>query len=164
MEKVLIAYVTKTGTTKKAVEIISEVLETNNYYTTTIPISDVQETTGYDAVIVGGPINGMQWHPDATAFIRTNSESFEEKDVSYFALAYVYSIGSKFWKKQIDKAFNVSAKVIKPKITGIFGGKIDKEFSTIARLIFGIKKESPTDIQDFDKIRDWASEWVKLHS
>lgn len=163
MLRVLITYVTETGTTKRAAQIIAEVLEKNGIYTTTLPLDCVDILEVFDAVIIGGPINDMEWHPDAIRFVVKNEDELKVLDVSFFAMAYVCFLGRSFWKGKMIKLVSDTSKNIKPRITGIFKGKIEKPFSGPAGWVLGIPKDAPLDIQDDNDVRNWAEEWILLH-
>ncbi|MDD4716847.1 MAG: flavodoxin domain-containing protein [Eubacteriales bacterium] len=163
MRNILIAYVSKTGTTAEAAALIASRLEEKGFYTTVLPISEAGSLEIYDSFIIGGPINGMTWHPEASSFVSTNTVILSEKDVSFFCLSYMIKTGRDFWKKQISKAFDSSAAKVKPSSTGIFGGKIDKELPGIARFIFGVKRGSDADQRDNSEVIAWADKWAEDH-
>lgn len=160
MRKVLIAYVTKTGTTANAAEIIGSTLRDEGFDTTVTPIVDADSLDSYDSVIIGAPINGMAWHPDASAFVANHAEELSKKDVSFFLMSYIYFTGCNFWKKVISKAFDKLPQSIRPRTTGKFGGKVDKDFPAFARFMFGVRKGTPTDMQDGEAVRQWAKKWA----
>ncbi|MHB8961962.1 MAG: flavodoxin domain-containing protein [Saccharofermentanales bacterium] len=160
MKKVLIAYVTKTGTTANAAEIIGGTLREEGFDTTVLPISGAGSLDSYDSVIIGAPINGMAWHPDATAYVANHAAELAQKDVSYYLMSYIYFTGCNFWKKAISKAFDKLPQTIHPRMTGLFGGKVDKEFPAFARFLFGVRKGTPTDVQDGEAVRHWAKKWA----
>ena len=161
MANVLIAYVTKTGSTEKAARLIASRLEENGYYTTVLPIDKAGDLETYDDVIIGGPINGMSWHQDAAAFVTANAEKLKSRNVSFFCLSYIYKTGSAFWRKQISKAFNASSAIVKPEMTGIFGGVIENPMPAPIRFIFGTKKDAPADQQDDGAVLEWAEKWIE---
>ncbi len=161
MANVLITYATKTGSTAEAAGIIASHLEKNGIYTTVLPIKDAADIDTFDAVIVGGPINGMTWHPDASSFVSSNAVTLRNRKVSYFCMSYIYKTGGKFWHKQISKAFDASSAIVSPVLTGIFGGVIDKPMPAPARLLFGIKKASAVDQRDNDAVIAWADKWIE---
>ncbi|MHB1453786.1 MAG: flavodoxin domain-containing protein [Saccharofermentanales bacterium] len=160
MKKILIAYVTKTGTTANAAEIIGGVLRERGFETTVLPITGAGSLESYDSVIIGAPINGMAWHPDATAFVNNRATELSQKDVSYYLMSYIYFTGCNFWKKAISKAFDKLPQSVRPRMTGMFGGKVDKEFPAFARFLFGVQKGMPTDMQDDETVRQWARKWA----
>ena len=161
MKKVLIAYVTKTGTTANAAEIIGGTLRDEGFDATVMPLADAGSLDSYDSVIIGAPINGMAWHPDATAFVVNHAAELSQKDVSFYLLSYIYFTGCNFWKKVIAKAFGRLPQSVHPRKTGMFGGKVEKEFPAFPRFLFGVRKGTPTDLQDDETVRQWARQWAE---
>jgi menaquinone-dependent protoporphyrinogen IX oxidase len=152
---------TKTGTTKKAAEIIKEELKKNQIDVDVLELSTVDSLNVYDTIIIGGPINGMQWLPEIKSFINKNEEVLNNKNIACFALSYVITDGRQFWQKRINKNFNNICRLINPFEKIIFGGKIDKPMSGIPRFIFGLSKDSPLDYTDDKKIRRWSNKIIK---
>ncbi|MHB1484745.1 MAG: flavodoxin domain-containing protein [Saccharofermentanales bacterium] len=162
MNKVLIAYVTKTGTTKNAADEIAAVLQENGFETDVVPFAEVMKIEDYDAVIIGAPINGMNWHPDASAFVAKHQIELNRVPTSYYFMSYILFQGCGFWKKAINKSLDKVSLIVKPVKVGKFGGKLGKEFPAFARILFGVKKDSPIDLTDNTAVRKWADEWVTL--
>lgn len=162
MSKVLIAYVTKTGTTKNAAFQIADVLKENGYEPEILPIADVTKLDDYDAVIIGAPINGMNWHPDATGFVVKNKDELNKVPTAYYFMSYILFQGCNFWKNITRKNLNKVSIMLKPLKIGMFGGKLAKEFPAFARFLFGVKKNSPIDLTDNIAVWEWATEWVTL--
>ena len=162
MNKILITYITKTYTTKDAAVEIAGVLEENGFETEIIPIADVIKIEDYDAVIIGAPINGMNWHPDAAAFVEKYRNELSRVPTAYYFMSYILFQGCNFWKKIILKSLDKVGKLVKPVKTGMFGGKLGKEFPAFARILFGVKKNSPIDLTDNIEVRKWATELVAL--
>lgn len=161
MNKVLIAYVTKTGTTKETAEEISRTIKEEGFFPTVLPMADVQEFAGYDYIILGAPINGMNWHPDATAFLTKNQAELNQVPTSYFFVSYLLKTGCGFWKKVIRKSLAKQSEIVKPISIGRFGGRVEKMFPAFARFMFGISKNAPVDATDFEEVRKWARDWAE---
>lgn len=158
---VLIIYMTKTGTTKEAAEIIKEVFVREEVEVEVLEISKVNGIEDYETIIIGAPINGMRWLPEITSFIKKNKIILNNKNVACFTLSYVINDGRKFWKKRISKNFKNICDLINPIDTAIFGGKINKPMPIIPRFIFGLSKKSPLDYTDHEKIKHWSQKLIK---
>jgi len=157
---VLIGYKTKSGTTKEAAEVIKKVFVEHNYSVELIELSEVTSIEKYDTIIIGAPINGMQWLPEATKFLKNNEQSLKGKNTACFALSYIIKDGRKFWKKRIRRSFKKNSDLINPIGTKIFGGKVDKPMPGFARLIFGLSIKNPLNYTDEEKIKEWAKKIV----
>lgn len=160
MRKVLITYVTKTGTTAQSAAAIGSLLQENGFETVVTPLEEACPMALYDSVIIGGPVNGMAWHPQASAFVAEHAAELAGKDISFFCMSYIYFTGKNFWRKAIAGVFTKPSGAVKPRMTGIFGGKVGERMPAFARLIFGIAKDAPADCTDFDAVREWAGQWM----
>lgn len=161
MRKVLIAYVTKTNTTKEAAQEIGRVLNDRGFSTDILPMSEVRSVAEYGAAILGAPINGMQWHPDASAFVTAFQNDLQNMPTSYFLVSYLLITGREFWKKAIRASLDKVSALVKPFMTGMFGGRVEITFPAVPRFLFGVKKDAPIDVTDFGDVRKWAEQWVE---
>lgn len=159
---VLVLYKTKTGTTKEAAEVIKQVFIDHDFSVEIKELSEVTSMEKYDGVIIGAPINGMQWLPEVTNFVENNKEVLKKKNTACFALSYIINDGRKFWKKRIKRNFQRGSGVVNPMDTAIFGGKIDKPMPGPARLIFGLSKDNPLDYRNEEIIKEWAEKLIKM--
>jgi menaquinone-dependent protoporphyrinogen oxidase len=158
MKKILIAYVSKTGSTKEVAMEIGKVLTEKGLSVDVIPVSEVKSVEFYSGVVIGAPVNGMRWHQDANDFIQANSEKFKTIPAAYFLLSAALLGSSNFFKKKIPNCLAFSKALVKPVKEGIFGGYMPGEPPFIIRLIFGLKKDSKMDGRDWNVIRSWSNE------
>lgn len=162
MKSILIVYVTKTGTTLHAAEIISEVFKSGGYSVDIKSISDEVVYDDYLGIIIGAPINGMQWHPDAVNFITKNQQMLKEKAVAYYFMSYILNVGNSFWNKRIQTSLNKVRNIVKPVNIGMFNGSIGSDFPVVARWIFGIKKGTPMNLTDDAEVKEWAKDCFEI--
>lgn len=162
MRTILIAYVTKTGTTHHAAKIISEVFKSNGFSVEIKKIGDDFHIGDYYGIIIGAPINGMQWHPDAVNFITNNQQALKEKIVAYYFMSYILNVGNSFWNKRIQASLNTVKNIVKPLNIGMFNGSIGSDFPVVARWIFGIKKGTPMNLTDDSEVKEWAKECCEI--
>ena len=161
MKNLCIAYVTKTNTTKEIAEEIAKVARDKSWEVKVQPLKAITSLEDFDAVLIGAPINGMQWLPEANEFVEKNQKALSRMSTSYFLVSYLMNSGSKMWKKTIDKSLNKAIALVPPVKIGKFDGRVEDEFATIPRLLFGLKKNTPLDLRDWDAIRAWAKEYIE---
>ncbi len=161
MSKLCIAYVTKTNTTKEIAEEIAKVAREKSWEVKVLPVSAIDDLEEFDAILIGAPINGMQWLPEAVGFVEKNQAVLKEISTSYYLVSYLMNSGGKIWKKMINKSLNKASALVKPMMIGKFDGRIEDEFSGFVRLLFGVKKGTPLDLRDWDAIRAWAKEYIQ---
>lgn len=158
MSTVLIGYISKSGSTKEIAEEISKILTQRGFSTTLQPLSDINHLDGYSAMIIGAPINGFQWLPEAVKFIEDHKGQLEKIQVAYFIVSYLIKAGRESVKKTMRGTLEKAKSIVKPISTGYFGGKVDGAFPTLFRFMFGVKKGTPADVRDWDEVRKWAEE------
>jgi menaquinone-dependent protoporphyrinogen oxidase len=83
MAKVLIAYVTKSGSTGEVAEAIGEELERHGERVDVRHTRDVKDISTYGAVILGGPMI-MGWHAEALKFLGRHQGALSRIPVAYF--------------------------------------------------------------------------------
>ncbi|MCK8060378.1 MULTISPECIES: flavodoxin domain-containing protein [unclassified Fusibacter] len=156
MSKVLIGYVTKTGSTREVAQRINEIL-TNKGHTVEIrQLDEVKDFKGFDSIIIGAPINGMNWRQDAYEFVNTHKAELSNVKVAYFALGIMAYQGRKLWNKTVNKALVKPSSIVEPIDTAVFGGVSGDVMPAPVRFIFGIPKDSKADQRDWTKIEEWA--------
>lgn len=158
MKKILITYVTKTGTTEHTANIIAEELASKGHLTTVLPISKVESLEGFDQVIVGGPINGMQWHPDAFKFIESNASTLKDQMIACYFVSYMLDAARPFWNSKLKATFEDLSQKYSLKQIGMFKGRVTEELPGPMRFMFGIKKGMEKDRTNDEDVRLWSKE------
>ena len=156
--KVLVVYFTKTGSTREASESLAGALRERGVDALALPGSGNPDPAGYDLVVIGAPIHGMQWLPEATDYISRRSAALGTVRTAYFCLSYIYPVGRPFWRKAVEKAFLPASKIVPPAKTAIFGGRVEESMPAFARFIFGIPGTAGPDQTDRDAVLAWAAE------
>ena len=159
MKKVLIAYISKTNTTKEIAEHIKVALQTEDVGVDVLSFNEVKNIGEYNAIIVGSPINGMMWLPQATEFVLDNKEKLGRVPVAYYFVSYLFKDGRKMWRKAIDKSLNKPIAAVKPVAIGKFSGRVEKKFPRFFAWIFGIKRDLPLDLVDFKQADEFVAEF-----
>lgn len=152
MSNVLITYYTKTNTTKEICEYIDEKLSGRGKDVTMLPLDQVQNLNAYDKIVIGAPINGMNWATDAKTFVASNEGTLKNKRVALFFDGYLLNNSYGIWNRAIKKSLSKYEAIIEPIAVGKFGGRVDKPFSGFPKLLFGSKKNAPLDRRDWSII------------
>lgn len=161
MEKILIAYYSKTGSTKNTGEYIKNAL-TTNYFVDLRDINTIKDLSEYSKIILGAPINGMQIAPQMKNFIEKNHENLRMIPTYFFAMTYAYNNGRNFVRKSINKEIKNITLPLQSK-TYIIGGVADKPMPKFLSFVFGLKENEPLDNRNFNKI-DELIEDIKSHT
>jgi menaquinone-dependent protoporphyrinogen oxidase len=157
MKKILIAYGTRTGSTKEVAEAIGKTMASCGLQADVKPFSQVGDLGGYSGCVVGAPVNGMQWLPEAPAFIGAHRDALSKIPVAYYLLSVVMSGGRASLRASMPKRFDQASAIVKPIDTACFGGKMEAAPPAILRLLFGLKKDCPRDGRKWEEIGAWAA-------
>lgn len=169
--KILIAYISKTGTTEEIARRIGAIIQErsdgtrdesidnmpNSVQIDVLPISevDVSNLQNYDRYILGSPINGMKVLPEFRTFI-TEKIAGVGKPVDIFIVSYMFEHGRTMWRNAIQKDAEKIRALAGASSVEIFGGRIASPLPSIARVIFGLPGNLPLDQRDWAKIEEWA--------
>ena len=82
--KTLIAYASQYGSTGGVADAIARVLCEAGMAVDVKLVTNVEDLSGYRAVIVGSPVQTDAWRPEAISFVETNRELLSELPVAYF--------------------------------------------------------------------------------
>jgi len=156
VNKILIAYISKTGSTKEISEEIGRIMEKNGFQVELKDIPAVQNLDGYSAVILGAPINGFRWLPEAEKFIEDHKAELLKVPAAYFIVSYLLKAGRASLQNKMKTTLENAKRIVPPVSEGYFGGKVGDSFPSVLRLMFGVKKGAPLDVRDWDEIRAWA--------
>ena len=160
-KKLLICYATKTGSTKETAEAIAKTLGDRGFDVDVSPYSQAADLGSYDGFILGAPVNGMAWHPDAVAFVRANAAALSAKPTAYFLLSIAYGIGRPGMRTVIPARFDPAASVVAPVASACFGGVMATDPPFVLRLAFGIKKGAPRDGRNWEDVRAFAEDLAR---
>ena len=156
MNKYLIGYVTKTGTTKAVAERIQAGLQRQAISTELHALDQVGDLSEYAGVIIGSPVNGMRPLPAFTEFLTSNRPALNQKIVGVFILSYIYQVGRPIWKKRIDGEVARIRLDFNPGKVAVFGARMASGLPGIFKLLFGIPKNAPSDNRDWVAIDAWT--------
>jgi menaquinone-dependent protoporphyrinogen IX oxidase len=86
MSRILVTYSTNSGSTAEVAKVIAEELTQTEHSVETKSLKNVQDLTGYDAVVVGAPMI-FGWHMEARRFLRKHRSEMSGKKLALFACA-----------------------------------------------------------------------------
>ncbi|MBW6466117.1 MAG: flavodoxin domain-containing protein [Brevefilum sp.] len=156
-KKILLAYGTASGSTAEVAQAIADEMAKADVQVDVFPVEEVNDLSGYDAVVVGTAVRMFHLLPKTRRFLRRHRKGLSKVPVAYFLVCLTLSEET---PENIQKATDFAKPMIKTKAPvslGLFGGCINHEKMTD---IFGKSMRSlpEQDHRDWDKIRTWASE------
>jgi menaquinone-dependent protoporphyrinogen IX oxidase len=113
-----------------------------------------------DKIIIGAPINGMMWVKTAKEFVINNSTVLKTKIVGLFFDAYLIDNCYGFWNSKIKKSLSKFEDMVKPLAIGKFGGRVDKAFTGVPKLLFGNKSDAPLDRRNWESIDEFIKKML----
>lgn len=169
-KKVLVAYDTAWGSTEEVAKFIGEELKKKGHQVDVQRVKAVKDLSGYDAILVGAPIQNSAWIEGGINFLKDNQDALSKKTVCLFTVCLGALAGP---KAPISGTINPLLKKfpgIKPVSIGAFPGVLDYpkypppvQFN-LARMLGarGLPTEGRHDWRNWDAIREWAEEVNKL--
>src|SRR5260370_14075205 len=87
MNKILVTYATRAGSTFEVAARVAEVLRAAGATVDVKYVTAVHELEGYDAVVVGSSIRMGRWLPEAVAFVQAHRETLSHIPTTYFLVS-----------------------------------------------------------------------------
>ncbi len=153
-KRILVTYATRAGSTAEVADFISKQLNQQGFSVDLQPIKQVNDLSGYDAVVVGSPIRMGKWVGEANQFLQKNNAVLSNKPTATFTVCMPQV-------EDHQQAFDDYLTQIKnfhtPKEAAFFLGKMElKKLSFLDRFISNALKAKDEDLRDWEKIGAWA--------
>ena len=162
-ERILIAYATTDGHTRKICERLKQVMLGLGHQVTLVLLSeaDALDLQGFDRVVIGASIRYGHHQPIVAEFVARHQALLEERPSAFFSV----NIVARKPNKNTPETNPYCRKFLKsitwqPRLTAVFAGKLDYPSygfvdRQMIRLIMLITK-GPTDPKAVVEFTDWA--------
>ena len=159
MEKILVAYATKHGSTEKIAEKIGEVLRQAELPTDVVPVERVRDLTAYKAIILGSAVYVGNWRNEAVEFLKKNLQALAERPV------WLFSSGPTGEGDPVEllKGWRIPGKLqplvdeIKPRDIAVFHGSLEMEkMDFMEKWMIKNVKAPVGDFRDWEAVTAWA--------
>jgi menaquinone-dependent protoporphyrinogen oxidase len=166
----LIAYDTIHGSTAEVAEYIGNDLCNQGFRVDLRLVTNVENISEYDAIIVGSAIYQFTWLKDAKNFLQQNQATLAQLPTAYFIVGASMSVDTPESREAVKKAFVDPVLEEFPDITplsiGLFGGAVDFDtndynlFEWIVLKILGLilGYTEGADWRNWDAIDTWSKE------
>ncbi|MFO7696219.1 MAG: flavodoxin domain-containing protein [Anaerolineae bacterium] len=84
MSRILVAYVTHSGSTREVAEFLGEELRSLGHQVDVRPAREVADLAAYDAVVAGSLLYRFGWHRDMLHFLERHGRMLESRPVALF--------------------------------------------------------------------------------
>ena len=151
---VLVTYASKHGSTAEVAEVIAAALVEQGLAVDVRRAEEVEETTRYGGVVLGGALYMGRLHRDARRFLSRHREALSKLPVAVFAMG-PKTLDAKDVagsRAQLDHALERVSEV-EPFSVAVFGGVVDPK-----ELDFPFNRMPASDARDWDAIHAWAEE------
>ncbi len=158
--KVLVAYGTKHGATTELAERIGAVLREAGLEVQVLPADEVEEMSGYAAVVLGSGVYYGRWLKPAVRFLKRWRAELERVPLWIFSSGPTGEGEPEYLTRgwRYPKAVETLLERVKPNGVALFKGKIDPErLSPLERAIVGRVGSPAGDFRDWKEVEAWAS-------
>ena len=154
--RVLVAYSSIHGSTAEIARAVALTLYRTGLDVDVLPVSDVNDVSGYDSVVLGSAVYGGRWRMDAVAFLSQFSAVLAKKEVWLFQSG---PLGHSAQRTVEELPFDVAMIAEQLHVNGhvTFGGKHDGTVGGPAARFLS-RAGFVGDYRDFGKVRTWAEE------
>jgi menaquinone-dependent protoporphyrinogen oxidase len=157
MNKILVTYATRAGSTAEVASIVAEVLRAAGATVDVKFVTAVHEVQGYDAVVVGSAIRMGHWLPEAVAFVQAHREPLSHIPIAYFLVSGLLRNDTPETRRKVLAFLDPVRKILEPTSIGLFAGKIDySRMDGFDRSIAEAVGSSGGDWRNWEAIRYWA--------
>jgi len=163
MDKILVTYASRTGTTAGVAEAIGQILAESGAQVDVRRMQEVTDLTPYRAVVAGSGIQNKQWLPEAMQFMRTNQAALSRVPCATFLVCMTLAMKKGDYRQEVATWLQPVRALVRPVSEGLFAGALDisKVPSLKDRLGFKISVAtgvwSEGDHRDWKAIRRWAA-------
>lgn len=159
MEKVLVAYASRCGSTAEVAQAVADQLCRRGATVDVRTIEDVQDLTGYDAVVVGSAIRMGKWLPAAMNFVERNRPTLQAKQTAFYTV-HLLNVDDSEASRQARAAYVAPVHaLLTPQYEAFFAGKMEMgKLSLVDRLVAKMVKAKDEDKRDWPAIQAWGDQ------
>jgi menaquinone-dependent protoporphyrinogen oxidase len=156
MDKVLIVYASRCGSTGEVAQAIAQELTAQGREVDVRQVGEVADLGGYQAVLVGSAVRFGKWLPKATKFVEEYRQTLGEVPTAFFTVHALAIDDSPASQQKREAYLDPVHKFLSPKREAFFAGKIDPARLNFAERTLASIIRVQGDLRDWDAIRRWA--------
>jgi menaquinone-dependent protoporphyrinogen oxidase len=158
MARILVAYATKKGSTAEIAQAIGKELEALGHVVDVTDMGTVKSLTGYNAVVIGGPMY-IGKMIDAGKFVGRHGGELRKLPVAGFIVSLAPVSRDPVDTEYAQKALRNGLSPLQPVAETVFAGKLDPaNLSWLQKLMVEKAKSPVGDFRDWTAIAAWARE------
>jgi menaquinone-dependent protoporphyrinogen oxidase len=155
MEKILVAYASKCGSTGEVAEAIGQALCHQGATVDVRRVQEVENLAGYGAVVLGSAIRMGKPLSEAVKFARKHQVALDEIPTAYFIACAAMKEDTPESRAEASAYLDSLRGIVAPVGVGLFGGKVDhSKLSPLLR--FAVSRDASGQMAEGDW-RDWQA-------
>lgn len=163
--KVLVAYVTRYGSTREVAENVATTLRERGMEADVRPAREVDTLEGYAAVVLGAPFYIGSLLKDTQSFLARHREALATRPLAMFTLGPLRGGDTELQeaRKQLTPEL-AKTPWLSPVALEMFGGKYDPAHLRFLDKLLAVMPGTPlhgqaaSDVRDWTAVRAWAGE------
>jgi len=157
--RILIAFASRLGSTREIALAIGEVLRSRGADVDVLPVDEVAQIKGYQAVIVGASIREQAWLPEAKRFVQIHRDALLKRPLVYFAVSGLMSNPTPEHFHEVYEYLSEIRAIAEPLEVGIFAGALDYDRLNHEQMTKVLSKGLPEgDFRRWQDVRAWAED------
>ena len=157
MAYILIAYASRTGSTAEIAQAIEKELQAAGHAADVMDMGTVTSLSGYNAVVIGGPIYMGRMVSDVGKFVKRHRDGLAKVPVAGFIVALAPVSKDPAGIEWAGKALHAALAPLQPMAEIIFAGRLDPaKLSWFQKWITKKVKSPVGDFRDWAAIAAWA--------
>jgi menaquinone-dependent protoporphyrinogen oxidase len=158
MARILVAYASKKGSTTKIAQVIGKELEALGHVVDVAEMGTVTSLTGYNAVVIGGPMY-VGKIDDVGKFVKRHSTELARVPVAGFVVCLAAAAKDPEGMAWAEKALHAALNPLRPVAETVFAGRLDpSKLSWLQKWVTEKAKSPVGDFRDWTAIAAWARE------
>jgi len=166
VNKILITYATKTGSTAEIAQFIGDVLKDDGFEVDINNVDGVNNLTPYQIIIIGSATRMDKVLNEAVKFNLQHQKELQHKTVAYFLVGVTMKEDTLENRQKAKAILDPLCEIKEPISKGLFAGKLDySKIGLFWRFLAtkdktGLMEEG--DFRDWIKIKDWTVELASV--
>jgi menaquinone-dependent protoporphyrinogen oxidase len=156
--KILVAYGTRAGSTAEVADAIGKNLAQGGVDADVRPVKNVNNLSGYRALVLGSAVRAGKLLPEVTSFVKTHKEELRKMPVAYFVVGMTLREDTPEKRKVVNAYLDPLRLEVTPVDAGLFAGKMDySKLGFFEKFIIkNIIKTPEGDLRNWQEINNWA--------
>ena len=157
-KRILVTYATRCGSTAEIANAVAEQMSAGRCTVDILPIKDVKDVRGYDAVVIGSAVRMGRLLSEARKRPAKWAADLAAIPTAYFCVSMTMQDDTPESRAEAQAFLQPLAEIREPVATGLFAGAIDHEQLSPLLRFFAKSAEtlSECDHRDWNAIQAWA--------